>query len=105
MLVSAFFALAAAQTKVLFVYLAYFPAIAFWVLDGYFLHQERLFRALYDLVRSLEEMEIDFSMDTRDVAGKVRSWGATALSLILLIFHGTVIGSILIVMLIAAFAS
>jgi len=41
-------ALAAKDTRFLFVYLAYFSAIAFWGLDGYFLHQERLFRKLYD---------------------------------------------------------
>ena len=59
-LISAFFALAANNTKVFFIYLAYFPAISFWVLDGYFLQQERLFRELYDYVRGLEEDKIDF---------------------------------------------
>jgi hypothetical protein len=28
--------------------LAFLPAIAFWLLDAYFLRQERLFRGLYD---------------------------------------------------------
>jgi hypothetical protein len=64
LLVSALFALAAANTKVQFVYLAYFPAFAFWILDGYFLRQERIFRALYDRVRKLKDEEIDFSLDT-----------------------------------------
>ena len=36
----------------------------FWILDGYFLSQERLLRALYNHVRKLEEEKIDFSMDT-----------------------------------------
>ena len=30
------------------------PILAFWGLDGYFLSQERLFRSLYDRVRTLE---------------------------------------------------
>ena len=51
-LVSALFALAAKDAKVLFVYLCYFPAIAFWGLDGFFLWQERLYRQLYDKVRA-----------------------------------------------------
>ena len=99
-LISAFFALAANNTKVFFIYLAYFPAISFWVLDGYFLQQERLFRELYDYVRGLEEDKIDFSMNTRIVKDKVESWRRIVFSITLLIFHGTVFGAILIVMLI-----
>jgi len=44
-------------------FVAFVPILAFWVLDGYYLWQERLFRALYDRVRSLEESDIDFSME------------------------------------------
>ena len=62
-LVSAMFVFAAKDSKMIFIYLAYFPAISFWGLDGYFLHQERLFRALYDHVRVLDEKDIDFSMN------------------------------------------
>lgn len=97
-LISALFALAANNAKVLFIYLAYFPAIAFWVLDGYFLQQEKLFRELYDYVRGLEEEKIDFSMNTNVVEDKVKSWGRIVFSKTLLIFHGTVFGAILIVM-------
>ncbi len=46
-----------------FVFIAYLPVITFWILDGYFLSQERLFRALYNRVRKLDEKQIDFSMD------------------------------------------
>ena len=45
-LVSALFALAASDANINFVYLAFLPAIAFWVLDGYFLWQERMYRKL-----------------------------------------------------------
>lgn len=38
----------------------------FWVLDGYFLSQEKLFRDLYNHVRTLNEDQIDFSMDTTE---------------------------------------
>ena len=47
-LVSALFALAAKDSKIYFIYLAYFPGLAFWGLDGYYLRQERLFRKLYE---------------------------------------------------------
>jgi hypothetical protein len=98
-LVSALFALSAAQTKTEFVYLAYFPAISFWILDGYFLRHEKLFRALYDRVRNVGEAHIDFSMDTRGIADGVKPWAAVIFSKTLLIFHGTVILAIVIVML------
>jgi hypothetical protein len=96
-LVSALFALAAGNAKPHFVYLAYFPAGAFWVLDGYFLWQEKVFRALYDRVRLMEEQQIDFSMDTSVVRGQVSPWSDVILSMTLLIFHGTVLVSIVVV--------
>jgi hypothetical protein len=99
-LVSALFALAASNLKILFVYLAYFPAIAFWILDGYFLWQERLFRALYDNVRALKDEDIDFSMDTSIVKDRVAPWIKVIFSKTLLIFHGTILGAIIVVMLI-----
>jgi len=37
--------------------------LIFWILDGYFLSQERSYRDLYNHVRKLKEEEVDFSMD------------------------------------------
>ena len=94
-LVSAMFALAAKDSQLLFVYLAYFPAISFWFLDGYFLYQERLFRKLYDRVRKLSEEEIDFSMNTQSVQDQVESWAKVTRSKTLLAFHGVILISII----------
>lgn len=102
-LISALFALAAGGSQALFVYLAYFPAIAFWMLDAYFLRQERLFRKLYDRVRRLPETDVDFAMDTSVADGEVAVWSAVVFSKTLLLFHGTVFGSIVIVMLVIVF--
>jgi hypothetical protein len=99
-LISALFALAATETNILFIFLAYFPAITFWILDGYFLRQERLYRGLYDRVRLLDDGQIDFSMDTSAVSDEVDSWLVVIFSRTLLLFHGTIICSILLVMLI-----
>ena len=96
-LVSALFALAAKDSQLLFVYLAYFPAISFWCLDGYFLRQERLFRKLYDHVRGTEENQIDFSMNTSVVDDQVASWLEVTFSKILVAFHGVIIASIILV--------
>jgi hypothetical protein len=103
-LVSGLFALAASGTNSLFVYLAYFPACAFWALDGYFLWQERLFRNLYDDVRQRDEEEIDFSMDTSDVAKLAGGWWGASTSLTLRLFHGAILLTILIVMLVIVFS-
>jgi len=100
-LISAMFALAAGSSQLYFIYLAYFPLIVFWVLDAYFLWQERLFRALYDRVRALREDQIDFSMDTTAVKSDVKAWPEVLFSLTLLLFHGTVLFSIVFVLVIA----
>lgn len=102
-LISAMFALAASDTQLVYVYLACFPAIAFWVLDGYFLHQERLFRKLYDRVRSLSEDEIDFSMNTSELGDQPGSWVAVAFSKPLIAFHGVILVSIIVVALIGIY--
>lgn len=96
-LVSAMFALAAKDSQLLFIYLAYFPAIVFWGLDGYFLHQEKLFRALYDHVRELDEDKINYSMDTSIVKNDVPSWSCVTLSKTLSAFHGVILSSIILV--------
>ena len=104
-IVSALFALAAERANMVLVYLAYFPAVAFYVLDGYFLHQERLYRALHDHVRVLGDVDIDFSMDTRPLESESTSWSAAMLSKPTSIFHGTVIGLIIIVLLLTSAVS
>ena len=101
-LVSALFALAAAATSPLFVYLAYFPGFAFWALDAYFLRQERLFRKLYDHVRALPTTSIDFSMNTSAFEVDVDSQLKVAFSPTLRLFHGTVTAAIVIVMIVLA---
>lgn len=104
-LVSAMFAIAAKDAEIIFIFLAYFPAACFWGLDGYFLYQERLFRAHYDYVRTLPKKEIDFSMNTSVVSRNVSSWQKATFSRTLLAFHGTILGSIVIVMLIIMYKS
>ncbi len=97
-LAAALFALSAKDANPKLVAIAYYPVLAFWLLDGYFLSQERLFRALYDKVRKTLDSEIDFSMDTREFKAGRNTWARSTLSTTLLIFYGTV----LIVMLIVA---
>jgi hypothetical protein len=63
-LIAGIFALSARDSNHYFITLVYYPTILFWFLDGYFLQQERLYRSLYDEVRKMDEIQIDFSMNT-----------------------------------------
>lgn len=66
--------------------------IMFWGLDAYFLRQERLFRRLYDAVRTsdppLPGSEGYFSMDISQSTLTVHSWRRTWLSVTLISFYG-----------------
>jgi hypothetical protein len=99
-LTSALFALAAKDSNPFFIYLAYFPCATFWALDGYFLRQERLYRELYVEVAHKPHTEIDFSMNAAKFDDKVDSWLFTCFSLTLKLFHGTVFGVIVLIMII-----
>ena len=90
-LVSAIFALASTESKSALVFLAYLPAVVFWLLDGYFVRQERLFCKLYDKVRSMGEDDIDFSMNTSPVEAEVDSWLKVTSSITLRLFHGSIL--------------
>ncbi len=47
------FALAAKDADRRYVLVALYPTIALWILDGYFLYQERMYRRLYERFRTL----------------------------------------------------
>jgi hypothetical protein len=100
-MVSALFALSAKDKNPLFIYLAYFPCIAFWCLDAYFLWQERSFRALYDYVRVVKERNIDYSMNVKQAKVSDITWAHAFVSRTLLMFHGVIFVSIIIVMFLA----
>ncbi|WP_201773267.1 hypothetical protein [Paramagnetospirillum magnetotacticum] len=98
-LVSGLVALGAKESKPVFIYIAYFPTLIFWMLDGYFLWQERLFRSLYDRVRVLNPDDIDYSMNTLVVHNSTPPWISAVFSRTLLAFHGAVLITIVVAML------
>lgn len=100
-LVSGLFALAAKESNQLFVYIAYLPVLAFWILDGYYLYQERLYRNLYGQVRKQEPEEIDLGMDATGFQGQGgASWYESIMSKTMLLFHGILVLTIIIVMIV-----
>lgn len=92
-LIAAMFALAAKESKDFYFLLAYFPTLMFWLLDGYFLSQERRFRSLYDHVTNLDESAIDFSMDTQPFKATPprNKWSHALFSPTLLIYYGVLL--------------
>ena len=105
-MVSAMFALATAKGEGApdqqLVLLAYFPALVFWVLDAFYLSQERQLRRLYDEVRARKEEEIDFSMDKRVYSSGRNTWLATCFSRTMWPFHSVILLAILAVILLLA---
>jgi hypothetical protein len=103
-LTAAVFALASNKdSHALLVLVALLPVIMFWWLDGFFLHQERLFRELYDHVRLMEEDKIDFSMDTSPFQDSVKTVSQIIWSTTLKNFHlpvATIVGFVFILLLI-----
>jgi len=105
-IVSALFALASKDSHTLFILVALLPAIAFWVLDGYFLWQERLYRKLYDAIRKMPDSdETDFSMNISPFFSEVDSWQKVIISKTLLIYHGAILITILIALIITSIIS
>lgn len=99
-LISALFALAAKDSNQFFLYLAYFPCVAFWSLDGYFLWQERMYRKLYQEVTGIAPDLINFDMNVAKFKNEVDSWFSICFSVTLRLFHGVVFGVIVLIMLI-----
>jgi len=91
-IITALFAWSTTTYNKEYIFIAYLIVIVFWILDGYFLSQERLFRSLYNHVRKLNEKDIDFSMDIEKYKSIDRnSWAYSMFSSTLLWFYGVLI--------------
>ena len=69
-LAAGIFALASKDADKMYFLITYVPVIVFWLLDSYYLLQERLYRDLYNDVRKKSETEIDFSLNAAVYAKK-----------------------------------
>lgn len=96
-LAAAVIALAAnKESHALLTLIALLPVLMFWLLDGYYLHQERLFRKLYDHVRLQDDDAVDFSMDTSSFLDDVDTVSQVRMSDTLKYFYLPIIGLIVI---------
>lgn len=97
-LVAALFALAAKDANINYVMITYVSTPLFWILDAYYLSQERKYRDLYNKVRLLDEAQIDFDMNAKSLSTAKNSWLTCIFSITNLIFYGTLIAVTLIIM-------
>jgi hypothetical protein len=97
-LVSALFALAAIDANVNYVLVSYIAIPVFWVLDGFYISQERQYRDLYKEVAAKVETEINFSMDASHYCKGDRTWLAGIFSKTLIPFYGISVTTTLTVM-------
>jgi hypothetical protein len=97
-LVSALFALAANDTNMNYVLVSYIAIPVFWILDGFYISQERQYRDLYADVAKKTQNEIDFSLDATEYNKGKNNWVSGILSKTLIPFYGISIVATLIVM-------
>ena len=97
-LVSALFALAANGSNMNYVLVSYIAIPVFWILDGFYISQERQYRSLYAEVAKKNQSEIDFSLDATKYNKGENNWISGILSKTLIPFYGVSVIATLIVM-------
>lgn len=90
-LVAALFALIAKDVNHRYALVALVPVILFWILDAYYLRQEKLYRLLYDDVRSRDEDKIDFSLHTAEYVKDAPTWFDVMFTKTLFLFYGVLL--------------
>jgi hypothetical protein len=97
-LVAALFAFAAKDTNINYVLITYISTPVFWLLDGFYLSQERQYRRLYNNVKLKDEANIDFDMNASPYKNGKNCWISSTFSTTLLLFYGFLIAITLTVM-------
>ena len=95
-IVAAVFGLAAKDSNIKFIIIAYIIIPCFLILDAFYLSKERQYRSLYDKVR--KSSDSDFSMNTSEFNNGKNTWINTIYSKTLNLFYIPLIVIILIIM-------
>lgn len=95
-LVSALFALAAKDADSRYVLVTYIAVPVFWLLDAFYLSQERQYRALYDHVRA--DAAVNFGMDASPFCTGRNTWGAAFFSKTMLVLYPLILVIMIVVM-------
>ncbi|UOQ43572.1 hypothetical protein MUN89_16885 [Halobacillus salinarum] len=86
-LVAALFALSGQGAREEFLLFAYVPILIFWVLDAYYLRQERMYIHLYDYVRKKDDKDIDYNMNLDQLPVESSKLFVVFLSKTILVFY------------------
>ncbi len=97
-IVAALAALSSNGANQKFILIAYFPIFVFWLLDSYYLWQERLYRGHYDEVRLKNENNIDFSMKLSTENQKKNQYTDSVFSWTITPFYFVLIATVIILM-------
>ncbi|MCB9811252.1 hypothetical protein H6804_00045 [Candidatus Nomurabacteria bacterium] len=76
---------------------AIFLVVVFWVLDAYYLSQERAYRSLYKEVSKKSEPSIDYSLDASGYVKGYNTWFSSMFSPIFITFYLPVLIGLLLV--------
>lgn len=95
-LISVLLAIGTQNTNIRLILITLLPLIMFWILDAYYLRQERLFRKLYTDTCLVDENIANFSMNTSPFIKTTPSWIKTAFSSTLVLFYGIILFAIFI---------
>ena len=84
-----------------FILLAFIPIIGFWILDSFYLQQERKYKLLYKNVIRKDESQIDFNLDTSMAIGTTEEMQRTCFcrclfSITELCFYPVITGALII---------
>lgn len=97
-LISALFALAANGSNPKYVLITYIIVPVFWVLDAFYLSQEKQYRGLYSEVAIKNEDAIDFSMNATKYDINGNTWLSSIFTKTIIPFYGIALTASLIVM-------
>jgi hypothetical protein len=70
------------------------PILIFWIMDSFYLSKERAFRSLYE---NRSASDHDFSLNIKPFCKGRNMWWRTFFSLTLIIFYGTLLGTMLVI--------
>lgn len=97
-MMAAVFSLSERANDARFIVISLVAVAVSWLLDAFFLHQEKLYRAHYKKVATGEIDSHDFAMSTSGLRGEVDNEFRVFFSTTLLLYYGVLIGALLFAM-------
>ena len=94
-LIAALLALSSKDSNKLFVIIPYFPIGLLWLLDSYYLFQERLYRELYNQVAEDKVDSHKLTMNTNDILQQESTFFSAVFSKTIIWFYVTAISLVI----------